>query len=121
MRPKALFFVAPAFVILFLSSSFKLYGQEDQKVVAPDTAKDVIINNYYYNGYPNPAYPFYPTYPPFYSYYSPRVFVGFSVHVPFHHRVFVPRFRHFRGHGFVRSFGHFRSPGVRGGFGRMRY
>lgn len=121
MRLQSFVFALAALAICFSASTRMVLAQEEENAVGSDTTKQVIVNNYYYGGYPYPNYPVYPAYPPFYGYYYPRVFVGFSVAVPFHHRVFVNRFHRFRGHGFGRTFGHFRSPGMRMGTGRGRY
>ena len=118
MRPLSLIFAAAALMICLCATPARVLAQEEQKAEQSDTAKQVIVNNYYYGVHP---YWSYPVYPPLYGYHYPRSFVGFSVFVPFNRHVFGHRFPHLRGYGFGRHFGHFRSPGIRSGGGRMRY
>ena len=122
MRQQSFVFALAALAICFSASTRMALAQQEEKAVGSDTTRQVIVNNYYYGGYPSPAYLWYPPYPRYYGYYYPRVFVGFSAFVPFHHRPRPDRFRPFYGHGHGRNFGHHRGSGmVRGGTGRVRY
>lgn len=122
MRQQSFVFVLTALAICFGASTRLALAQQEEKAVGSDTTGEVIVSNYYYGGYPSPAYLWYPPYPRYYGYYYPRVFVGFSGFVPFHHRYYPRGFRHFYGYGPGRNVGYHRGSGmVRGGTGRARY